>query len=123
MPRITGDEVQITQVFQNLLGNAIKFHRDEPPQIEVGVERRNGSWVFSVEDNGIGIDPQYYERIFAVFQRLNGNDYPGTGIGLSIARKIVRRHGGQIWLESKPGKGSKFYFDIPVALKEAADVR
>ncbi len=82
------------QVFQNLIGNAVKFHGKEPPHIRVDAERKGGEWVFSMKDNGIGIDPQFFERIFLVFQRLNGNEYPGTGIGLSIARKIVQRHGG-----------------------------
>jgi PAS domain S-box-containing protein len=114
LPQITVDEGQMVQVFQNLLGNAIKFHGNGPPLVRVDAVRKNGDWVFSVEDNGIGIDPQYFERIFLVFQRLNGNEYPGTGIGLSVARKIVERHGGRIWLESEPGKGSIFYFTIPV---------
>jgi chemotaxis family two-component system sensor kinase Cph1 len=113
LPCVVGDEGQLAQVFQNLVGNAIKFHGGEAPRVHVDAERNNGNWVFSVKDNGMGIDPQFFERIFLVFQRLHGNEYPGTGIGLSIARKIVQRHGGQIWLESEPGAGSTFYFTIP----------
>jgi PAS domain S-box-containing protein len=113
LPRVVVDEIQMTQVLQNLVGNAVKFHGAIPPVVRVDAVRKDGDWVFSVKDNGIGIDPQFYERIFLVFQRLHGNEYPGTGIGLSVARKIVQRHGGQIWLESQPGAGTTFYFSIP----------
>jgi PAS domain S-box-containing protein len=118
LPQVFGDEGQLIQVFQNVIGNAIKFHGAVPPVVRVDATRNNGNWVFSVKDNGIGIDPQFFERIFLVFQRLHREEYPGTGIGLSVARKIVQRHGGQIWLESDPGKGSTFYFTIPTREEE-----
>ena len=103
------------QLFQNLIGNAIKFHGEQPPQIHVGAREEAQRWVFWVRDNGIGIDSQYFERIFQIFQRLHTRKhYPGTGIGLAICKKIVERHGGAIWLESQPGQGSTFYFSIPV---------
>lgn len=117
LPRVAGDEGQLVQVFQNLVGNAVKFHSAVPPKVRVDAVRCDGDWVFSVKDNGLGIDPQFFERIFLVFQRLHGNEYPGTGIGLSIARKIVLRHGGRIWPESEPGRGSTFYFTIPILEK------
>jgi light-regulated signal transduction histidine kinase (bacteriophytochrome) len=114
LPTVRADAVQLTQLFQNLLGNAIKFRSDRPPQIHVGARREKGRWLFCVRDNGVGIDPQYHERIFLIFQRLHTRSrYPGTGIGLAICKKIVERHGGEIWLESQPGQGSTFYFTIP----------
>ncbi len=115
LPVLAVDATQIAQLFQNLIGNAIKFRSDRPPEIHVGAKKRRRSWVFSVKDNGIGIEPQYRERIFLIFQRLHTRvKYPGTGIGLAICKKIVERHGGDIWVESEPGKGSVFYFTIPV---------
>ena len=117
LPRVIVDEGQMVQVVQNLVGNAVKFHGETPPVVRVDSVRKDGDWVFSVKDNGIGIDPQFFERIFLVFQRLNGTDYPGTGIGLSIARKVVQRHGGRMWLESQPGQGSTFYFTVPIREK------
>lgn len=122
LPCVLGDEGQLVQVFQNLVGNAIKFHGDESPVVRVDAVRNDGNWVFSVKDNGIGIDQQFHERIFQVFQRLYRDEYPGTGIGLSIARKIVQRHEGQMWLESEPGKGTTFYFTIPVKEKGGQDL-
>ncbi|HEY1242933.1 MAG TPA: PAS domain S-box protein [Bryobacteraceae bacterium] len=115
LPVVDADETQLGQVFRNLIGNALKFHGAEAPRVHVSAGRAGGDWRFSVRDNGIGIDCQYSETIFAVFQRLHTTtEYPGTGIGLAIAKKIVDRHGGRIWVESEPGKGSTFYFTIPV---------
>jgi two-component system, chemotaxis family, sensor kinase Cph1 len=114
LPTVMGDTTQLMQLLQNLIGNAIKF-RDEnrTPEIRVGAERRDGEWLFSVSDNGIGIEEQYLERIFVIFQRLhNRTEYPGTGIGLAVCKKIVERHGGKIWVESKPYEGSTFYFTL-----------
>lgn len=116
LPVVAADEVQLGQLFQNLIGNAIKFRApDRPPSIIIDAKRANGAWVFSVQDNGIGIESQYSERIFQMFQRLHGRDeYEGNGIGLAIAKKIVERHGGTIWLSSTVGEGTVFYFSLPV---------
>ncbi len=114
LPTVMADPNQIGRLFQNLVGNALKFRGEEPPRIHVAARREKGSRVFSVSDNGIGIDPKYKDRIFIIFQRLHTMDtYAGTGIGLSICKKIVERHGGRIWVESEPGKGSTFRFTIP----------
>ena len=114
MPTVTADPTQMTQLLQNIIANAIKFHGTNRPQVNVRAERKERAWVISVRDNGIGIEPQYYDRIFLIFQRLHTRSkFKGTGIGLAVCKKIVERHGGMIWVESKPGEGSTFYFTIP----------
>ena len=115
LPEVMGDAAQLRQVFQNLISNAIKFRGQEPPRIHVSCERSGDEWLFSVRDNGIGIDPQYADRLFVIFRRLHTKaEYPGTGIGLATCRRLVERHGGRIWLKSEPGKGSTFFFTLPV---------
>jgi light-regulated signal transduction histidine kinase (bacteriophytochrome) len=119
LPTVTGSATRLTQVFQNLVGNAIKFRRrEEPASIHVSAVPRGTEWLFAVRDNGIGIDPQYLERIFVIFQRLHTRaEYPGTGIGLSICKKVIERHGGRIWVESQPGAGARFNFTLPRATR------
>jgi signal transduction histidine kinase/ligand-binding sensor protein len=113
LPTVTGDEGQLFQLFQNLISNAVKFHGTENPVVKISARQDNSEWIFSFHDNGIGIDPQFFDRIFVIFQRLHERGaYQGTGIGLSIAKKIVERHGGRIRVESEPGTGSTFYFSL-----------
>ncbi|WP_035992723.1 ATP-binding protein [Leptolyngbya sp. KIOST-1] len=114
LPSIRADPTQLTQLFQNLIGNGIKFRSAAPPHIEIKASQQGEVWLFAVQDNGIGLDPQYADQIFVIFQRLNNRiNYPGTGIGLAVCKKIVERHGGKIWVQSKPNQGSTFYFTIP----------
>lgn len=113
LPQVMADQGQMLQLFQNLIGNALKFRSDKPPEIHIGVRREKDQWLVYVRDNGIGIDAQFWERIFIIFQRLHTRDeYQGTGIGLAICRKIIERHGGRIWVESEVEKGSTFYFTL-----------
>ncbi len=116
LPSVQGDWTQLVTLLQNLISNALKFYNEKrPPVIRVSAQKNQDHWIFSVQDNGIGIDPQYLERAFVIFQRLHKKEgYPGTGMGLAICKKVVERHGGKIWVESEPGRGSTFYFSIPV---------
>lgn len=122
LPRVMADTTQLTQLLQNLVGNGIKFRRENPPTIHVSAKLADTSrddgpaceWLISVRDNGLGIEREYFERIFEIFQRLHTREeYPGSGIGLAVCKRIIERHGGRIWLESDPGKGSTFFFTLP----------
>jgi light-regulated signal transduction histidine kinase (bacteriophytochrome) len=121
LPVVLGEASLLTAVFQNLIGNALKFCADEPPRVSVSARRDGESWLFSFRDNGIGIEPEYAERIFVIFQRLHDKaTYPGTGIGLAMARKIIEYHGGRIWLDTTITAGARFWFTLP-ALPEEED--
>ena len=114
LPSVMASEIPLSQLFQNLISNAIKYHSAEPPRIHVSAVKNASEWVFSIEDNGLGIDPKYAREVFRVFRRLHSrNKYPGTGIGLAICEKIVERFGGRIWVETSRPKGSIFKFTIP----------
>jgi signal transduction histidine kinase len=116
LPAVQGDALQLTQLLQNLVGNAIKFRGEHAPKVSIEARRQGDDWEICVSDNGIGIAPEYFDRIFVLFQRLHGRaKYPGTGIGLAICKKIVERHGGRIWVASTPGSGSTFHFTLPAA--------
>ncbi|WP_224447404.1 sensor histidine kinase [Haloprofundus salilacus] len=116
LPTVTGDDNQLRQVFQNLLQNAIEYSGDGPPRVSITADRADSKWVVTVRDEGIGIEPKYSENIFEVFQRLhNSGEYPGTGIGLALCKRIVERHDGEIWVESARGEGATFSFSLPVA--------
>jgi signal transduction histidine kinase len=115
LPCVRGAEVHFVQLFQNLIGNAIKYRGQRPATIHVSAQQINGEWRFEVSDKGIGIAPEYHEKVFAVFKRLHGKKIPGTGVGLAICKRVVERHGGRIWVESQAGQGAKFRFTLPVA--------
>jgi PAS domain S-box-containing protein len=119
MPTVIAEEVMLTQLFQNLLSNSIKYRSKETPQVHVSAERDAEGWVFAVRDNGIGIDPQDTGRVFGMFKRLHGSEIPGTGIGLALCKKLVERQGGRIWVESETGRGATFKFTIPMHRPEA----
>jgi light-regulated signal transduction histidine kinase (bacteriophytochrome) len=122
MPSIPADAIQTARLFQNLVGNSIKYrHPDGTPEVSISPESRSGEWLFCVvKDNGVGIEAQYAETVFGIFKRLHGRDNPGTGMGLAICRKIVTHHRGRIWIESTPGEGSAFWFSTPQAVRHAA---
>jgi PAS domain S-box-containing protein len=123
LPVVTANPLYLTQVFENLIGNALKYRSPETPRISIAALEGPHEWTFSVEDNGIGIPPEYRAQIFGIFKRLHGDEYPGTGIGLATCKKIVDRHGGTIWVESEPGHGSRFLFTLPKTSARAAQVK
>jgi light-regulated signal transduction histidine kinase (bacteriophytochrome) len=118
LPKVRIPESHLVQLLQNLISNALKYRRPEPPTVDISAERQERRWRFAVRDNGIGIEPPYLPQIFGVFKRLHGQEYEGTGIGLAICQKIIDRNGGRIWVESEPDKGSTFFFTVR-ALDEA----
>ena len=113
LPVLTGDFFALASVFHSLIDNACKFRSKAPPIIHVGAKKQGSEWVFSVRDNGFGFNPMYGDRIFNPFERLNGKQYPGSGLGLSLTKTVVERHGGRIWAESQPDEGSTFWFSVP----------
>jgi light-regulated signal transduction histidine kinase (bacteriophytochrome) len=114
LPSVEGDFEPLVQVFQNLISNAVKYRKaEEPPRVSIWAELDGSHWRFAVQDNGIGIKPEYHDRIFRVFKRLHGRDVPGTGMGLAVCKKIVEQHGGRIWVEGEPGKGATFFLTLP----------
>jgi light-regulated signal transduction histidine kinase (bacteriophytochrome) len=113
LPSLPADPVQLGQLFRNLVANAIRFRGEAPPMVDVQARRVEDHWQITVRDNGIGIESKHFERIFVIFQRLHGRERAGTGIGLAVCKKIIDRHGGRIWVESEPGKGSTFHFTLP----------
>ncbi|HEY3840409.1 MAG TPA: ATP-binding protein, partial [Bryobacteraceae bacterium] len=116
LPEVRGDETLLEQVFRNLISNAIKYRKaEESPRIQISAKRNGRSWLIGVTDNGIGFDPQFSERIFTLFQRLHGREYPGTGVGLAICKRVIEQAGGRIWAESSAGAGSTFYFTLDTA--------
>jgi light-regulated signal transduction histidine kinase (bacteriophytochrome) len=123
LPSIYMSDVHLQQVFQNLMGNALKYRADQPPRIHVSARQVGEMWCFSVKDNGIGVDPQYKEKIFGVFKRLSHDrKYSGTGIGLAICQRVVERYGGRIWVESELGKGATFFFTLPIHARPVQSV-
>jgi len=114
LPTVPGNSIALTVLLRCLIGNACKFRSEAAPRIHVGAVKQSGEWLLSVRDNGAGFDPVYKERIFRPFERLNGKQFPGSGLGLALARRVVEQHGGQIWAESVPGDGSAFSFTLPL---------
>lgn len=121
LPTVLGDKVHLAQLIQNLVGNAIKYRREAPPRVHVAAEPHGKEWLFTITDNGEGIEPQFQAQVFGLFKRLHGQDNPGSGIGLAICKRIVERHGGRIWVESEAGKGSTFYFTLPAVMEFSRD--
>jgi light-regulated signal transduction histidine kinase (bacteriophytochrome) len=121
LPRVTCDPMRLAQIFQNLIGNAIKYSGGRRPEIVITSVTTESETIFSVKDNGIGIDPKKADEIFGIFKRLHGKEYEGTGIGLAMVKKIIERQGGRIWVESTPGVGSTFYFSVPHSQHLAAE--
>jgi two-component system sensor histidine kinase/response regulator len=115
LPAVVGNELRLGMVFTNLIGNALKYRGSDPPRIHVGVIRHGDEWLFTVRDNGIGIEEKYWDTIFGMFKRLHGGGSPGSGIGLALSKRIIENHGGRIWVQSEPNRGSTFYFTLPVA--------
>jgi light-regulated signal transduction histidine kinase (bacteriophytochrome) len=119
LPEIIGDPILLTSLWQNLIGNSLKFRSEAAPRIDIAVRREGAFWLLSVSDNGIGIEPRFADKVFVIFQRLHGRDaYPGTGIGLALCKKIVEFHGGEIWLDPEVSSGTRICFTLPVARRE-----